>query len=51
VFAAVSFWAGTLYDRLGARPVVSAGALLICIGLFLASLVGSDSAYVALVPG
>jgi EmrB/QacA subfamily drug resistance transporter len=51
VFAAVSFLAGTLYDRLGARPVVSAGALLICIGLLLASLVGTGSPYVALVPG
>jgi hypothetical protein len=51
VFAAVSFWAGTLYNRLGAKPIVSAGAFLICAGLFLASLVTTDSRYAALVPG
>ncbi len=51
VFAAVSFWAGTLYDRLGAKPIISAGALLICAGLFLSSLVTTHSTYVALVPG
>jgi EmrB/QacA subfamily drug resistance transporter len=51
VFAAVSFWAGTLYNRLGAKPIISAGALLICAGLFLSSLVTTDSTYVALVPG
>jgi EmrB/QacA subfamily drug resistance transporter len=51
VFAVVSFWAGTLYDRLGAKLIVSAGALSICLGLLLVSLVGTGSAYAALVPG
>jgi EmrB/QacA subfamily drug resistance transporter len=51
VFAAVSFWAGSLYNRLGPKPIVSTGALLICIGLFLTSLVTTHSAYGALVPG
>jgi EmrB/QacA subfamily drug resistance transporter len=51
VFAVVSFWAGSLYNRLGAKLIVSAGALLICLGLLLCSLVGSGSPYVALVPG
>jgi hypothetical protein len=47
----VSLWAGTLYERLGAKPIVSAGALSICLGLLLVSLVGTGSAYAALVPG
>jgi EmrB/QacA subfamily drug resistance transporter len=51
VFAVVSFWAGTLYDRLGAKLIVSAGALSICAGLLLVSLVGTGSPYAALVPG
>jgi EmrB/QacA subfamily drug resistance transporter len=51
VFAGVSFFAGTLYDRLGPKPVVSIGALAITGGLLLASLAGADSAYGALVPG
>ncbi len=51
VFAVVSFGAGSLYNQLGPKLIVSAGALLLCLGLLLLSLVGSDSAYAALVPG
>jgi EmrB/QacA subfamily drug resistance transporter len=51
VFTLVSFWAGSLYERLGAKPIVSAGALAICVGLVLLSLVSTDSAYAALLPG
>ncbi len=50
VFAAVSFPAGRLYDRLGARVVVSAGAVCLTLGvLWLAFVVGSS--YALLVPG
>jgi MFS family permease len=50
VFAAVSFPAGRLYDRLGARVVVSAGAVCLTLGvLWLAFTIGSS--YALLVPG
>jgi MFS family permease len=51
VFAVASFFAGSAYDRVGAKPVVSAGALAICVGLLLLSLVGTGSTYAVLVPG
>jgi EmrB/QacA subfamily drug resistance transporter len=51
VFAAVSFAAGPLYERLGAKVVVSAGAACLTLGTFLISLVGPESGWGALVPG
>jgi len=51
VFAAVSFAAGPLYERLGAKTVVSAGAVCLAAGTFLISLVGRDSGWGELVPG
>jgi EmrB/QacA subfamily drug resistance transporter len=51
VFAATSFVAGWLYSRLGAKPIVSAGALCLAVGSFLISLVDRDSGFGALVPG
>jgi len=50
-FAAVSFAAGPLYERLGAKVVVSVGAACLAIGPFLISLIDSGSGYGALVPG
>jgi hypothetical protein len=51
VFALVSFAAGPLYERLGAKAIVSAGAVCLAAGPFLISRVESDSGYGALVPG
>ena len=51
VFGITSFVAGSLYARLGARLIVSLGAGLLGIGMFLLSLIGPGSSYVALVPG
>jgi EmrB/QacA subfamily drug resistance transporter len=51
VFAAASFVAGSLYDRLGARLVVSSGAALLAIGMFVLALLDKDSSYWTLVPG
>ena len=51
VFALTSFIAGSLYSRLGAKPIVSAGALCLTVGSFLISLVDRDSGFGALVPG
>jgi EmrB/QacA subfamily drug resistance transporter len=51
VFAIVSFVAGSLYNRLGAKPILVAGAGCLCAAPFLLSLVGADSGYLALVPG
>jgi EmrB/QacA subfamily drug resistance transporter len=50
-FALVSFGAGPLYDKIGAKGLAVIGAGCICAAAFLFSLVGSGSAYGALVPG
>jgi len=51
MYGAVSFLAGTLYGRLGAKLITSAGAAGMAIGLLLLSLVGSTSGYEAIVAG
>jgi EmrB/QacA subfamily drug resistance transporter len=51
VFAIVSFIAGPLYNRLGAKPLAVFGAACITIAPFIFSLVDSGSGYGALVPG
>ncbi len=51
VFAVVSFVAGPLYNRLGAKPLAVFGAACITIAPFLFSQVDSSSGYGALVPG
>lgn len=51
VFALVSFLAGPLYSRLGAKPLAVFGAACITAAPFLFSLVDADSGYGALVPG
>lgn len=50
-FATVAFLAGRLYERLGPKLVLSAGALCLTAGMFLLSLVQVDSGWAALVPG
>jgi EmrB/QacA subfamily drug resistance transporter len=51
VFAITSFAAGPLYERIGAKATVSAGAACVALGIFLISLIGPDSGWAALVPG
>jgi EmrB/QacA subfamily drug resistance transporter len=51
VFAIVSFAAGPLYERIGPKATVSMGAAAVTLGIFLISLIGRDSGWVALVPG
>jgi EmrB/QacA subfamily drug resistance transporter len=50
-FAITSFIAGPLYERLGAKLIVSLGCGAIAIGVFLFSLVGKGSGYGGLVVG
>jgi EmrB/QacA subfamily drug resistance transporter len=50
-FALVSFVAGPLYNRLGAKPLAVVGAACITIAPFLFSQVTESSGYAALVPG
>lgn len=50
-FAAVSFAAGPLYDRLGAKLVITAGTVAIAAGTLLIGFLGDSSGYVALIPG
>ncbi|HEX4625656.1 MAG TPA: MFS transporter [Solirubrobacteraceae bacterium] len=50
-FAVVSFVAGALYNRLGAKPILIVGAACLTAAPFLLSTVGADSGYIALVPG
>ena len=51
VFAVVSFVAGSLYNRLGPKPILIVGAACLTAAPFLLSTVGVDSGYLALVPG
>lgn len=51
LFAGTSFVAGALYDRLGAKTVVSAGAAFLAVGMFALSFLGDASDYLILVPG
>jgi len=51
VFAVTSFIAGGLYNRLGAKLMVTAGALCLTLGTFLVSLIERDSSWIDLVPG
>ncbi|HYN52374.1 MAG TPA: MFS transporter [Thermoleophilaceae bacterium] len=51
VFAIVSFAAGPLYERIGAKATVSMGVAAVTLGIFLISLIGRDSGWAALVPG
>jgi len=50
-FALVSFVAGPLYNRLGAKTLVVLGAACITVAPFIFSLADSNSGYGALVPG
>jgi EmrB/QacA subfamily drug resistance transporter len=50
-FAAVSFVAGPLYNRLGAKVLAATGAACIAISPFVFSLVGSSSDYGSLIAG
>jgi EmrB/QacA subfamily drug resistance transporter len=50
-FALVSFIAGPLYNRLGAKPLVVLGAACITVAPFLFSLVDGDSGYESLILG
>ena len=50
-FAIVSFVAGPLYARVGAKRLATFGAACMCAAALLFSLVGADSGYAALVPG
>jgi EmrB/QacA subfamily drug resistance transporter len=51
VFALTSFVAGSLYDRLGARTVVSTGAGFLALGMLLLAVLQDDDGYGTLVPG
>jgi EmrB/QacA subfamily drug resistance transporter len=51
VFALVSFLAGPLYNRLGAKPLAVFGAACITVAPFLFSQVDAGSSYGSLVPG
>jgi EmrB/QacA subfamily drug resistance transporter len=50
-FAALSFVAGPLYNRVGAKVIVTAGSLAIAVGALLLGLLGEDAGYAALIPG
>jgi EmrB/QacA subfamily drug resistance transporter len=50
VFALVSFIAGPLYDRLGAKVLGSFGAACIALAPFLLSLIDEQTTYAGLVP-
>jgi EmrB/QacA subfamily drug resistance transporter len=51
IFAIVSFAAGPLYERVGAKSLVTAGAACITAGIFQLSFISSADGYVSLLPG
>jgi len=51
VFAAVSFIAGPLYERLGAKLLAAVGAACIAISPFIFSMVDASSGYESLIAG
>ena len=51
VFAGTSFVAGSLYQRLGAKTIVSAGAAFLGVGMLMLSFLDVSSTYLSLVPG
>jgi MFS family permease len=50
-FALASFVAGPLYVRLGAKPIVTAGAACLAGGMFLLSRMEPTTTYAGLIPG
>ncbi|MFL5908539.1 MAG: MFS transporter [Solirubrobacterales bacterium] len=51
VFAAVSFVAGNLYERFGAKPLATVGSLCITLGPGWVAAMVSEQSYGAIVPG
>lgn len=51
VYAITSFIAGPLYERLGAKIVVSAGAAFLAAGMYLLSRIDDSTAYNDMIPG
>jgi MFS family permease len=51
VFAITSFISGPLYNKLGAKIVVTAGAAALAAGMFLLSVIAENSGYAVLIPG
>ena len=51
VFAASSFVAGPLYNRVGPKLIVSFGATALALGMFLLSFLDANTEYIGLVPG
>jgi EmrB/QacA subfamily drug resistance transporter len=51
MFALVSFIAGPLYERLGAKPLLVFGSACIAAGPFLVSLFVSDDSFAKIAPG
>lgn len=50
-YALLSFVAGRLYERVGARAMVSTGAALLAAGMFLLTTIEPGTSYAELVPG
>jgi EmrB/QacA subfamily drug resistance transporter len=50
-YAVVSVVAGTRYERIGVKPLITVGAAAIFVGILLFGLVQDDSGYLALLPG
>ncbi|WP_020414977.1 MFS transporter [Microbulbifer sp. SSSA007] len=51
VFGLVSYVSGSLYERLGAKVIVSAGTVCMCAGMFMLSHLHEDTQYSSMIPG
>jgi MFS family permease len=50
-FALTSFVSGTLYARLGAKLIITIGAICLAAGMYLLSRLTADTSWLGLVPG
>jgi MFS family permease len=51
VFAIASFVAGPLYERFGAKAIVSTGAAFLATGMFMLSRIDPTTTFLELIPG
>ncbi|MFA0790831.1 MFS transporter [Microbulbifer echini] len=51
IFSIVSYISGSLYERLGAKAIVSAGTVCMCVGMFMLSHLTEHTTYPSLVSG
>ncbi|GAB2884470.1 MFS transporter [Microbulbifer echini] len=50
-YGLVSYISGRLYEKLGAKVIIAAGSLCICVGMFMLSHINENTSFQELIPG